>query len=297
MSAEPSAAAPARPTWPARDLLARGRRMLERAGVASFEAPILLAWAAGVRDVWHVPARVGARTRERFRSALAQRSHRMPLQHVIGRMWFRGLVLEAGPGVFCVRPETEAVAGEALAAARACASARPRVADLCAGSAAIALSVATEASASRVWAVELSPVAAAYARRNIARIAPGNVRLVVGDATRALAGLEGTFDVVVSNPPYVPAATPPTQPEALRDPPMALFGGGEDGMVIPRGIITRARALLAPTGTLVMEHAERQGPATRRIAREAGFVEVRTKPDLAGRPRMLVARAPSAAKR
>ncbi|MDU1522874.1 MAG: peptide chain release factor N(5)-glutamine methyltransferase, partial [Actinomyces sp.] len=130
------------------------------------------------------------------------------------------------------------------------------------------------------------------AARNIADIEPVRVHLVRADALSALVEYEGRADVVVSNPPYVPGSAHPTQREAQLDPPRALYGGGEDGLVIPRGIMTRARALLAPGGTLVMEHAESQAEDLVAYATAQGFTNVHTAPDLTGRPRMVIATAP-----
>ncbi|WP_043535494.1 peptide chain release factor N(5)-glutamine methyltransferase [Actinomyces polynesiensis] len=253
----------------------------------SREARLLLEWALGVDSLWSAPPTVGARAAERFRSAVARRRHHTPLQHILGRMWFRDLTLAARPGVFVVRPETEVVAGEAIAAARSVTGHAPLVVDLCTGSGAIALAVATEVPGSRVVAVEIDPAALSLAAENVAALAPGAVELVEGDATAAAAHLDGTVDVVVSNPPYVPSSQVPTQEEALADPETALYGGGEDGLVVPRGIVHRAAALLRPGGRVVVEHAESQSAAMRALASAAGLVDVVTLPDLSGRDRML----------
>ena len=288
---------------PARMLAwARGRLSDLPGANADQEARLLLEWALGVDSLWAAPDVVGARAAERFRSAVARRRHREPLQHIMGRMWFRGLTLAARPGVFVVRPETEVVAGEAIEAARGrpADEGGPLVVDLCTGSGAIALAVAVEVPGARVWAVDLDPRAVALARENLrdlvaaGQIAAGAVRIVQDDATRALPALVGRVDVVVSNPPYVPSADAPTQVEALADPETALYGGGEDGLVVPRGIVHRAAALLRPGGVAVVEHAEAQAGAMRAEARQCGLTEVRTRPDLTGRDRMLVARRPRA---
>lgn len=290
-----------------RELLAWGRARLEglEASDPAQEARLLLEWALGVDSLWSAPDLVGAHAAERFRSGVAQRRAHVPLQHVTGRMWFRGLELLARTGVFVVRPETEVVAGVAVAAARtvpardaAHEGVGPLLVDLCTGSGAIAVALAHEVAGAHVLAVEIEEAACALARDNVARleeqgaIAPGSVEVVRGDATAALAGREGTVDVVVSNPPYVPGAQVPTQEEALQDPPTALYGGGEDGLVVPRGIVHRAWDLLRSGGVLVVEHAESQAATLRDVARGAGFTDVHSEKDLSGRWRMLVARRP-----
>ncbi|MDN6566530.1 MAG: methyltransferase [Actinomyces sp.] len=162
-------------------------------------------------------------------------------------MWFRGLTLAARPGVFVVRPETEVVAGEAIAAARAVTGHPPLVVDLCTGSGAIALAVADEVPTARVVAVELDPQAVALAQENIATLAPRSVDLVAGDATTALTHLEGRVDVVVSNPL-----------RALRGD--AHPGGGAGG---PRdGAVRRWRG--RPGGTPRDRHPGRRPAAPRR---------------------------------
>src|SRR5699024_3004061 len=132
-----------------------------------------------------------------FAVLVDRRRRREPLQHLTGEMFFRHLCLVAAPGAFVVRPETELVAEEAITAARRLPA--PRVVDLCTGSGAIALAVATEVPGAVVWGVELSAAALAVARRNAAAVAP-RVTLVAGDAATALPELDGTVDVVVSNP-------------------------------------------------------------------------------------------------
>ncbi|QWW20355.1 peptide chain release factor N(5)-glutamine methyltransferase [Schaalia sp. 19OD2882] len=287
------------------ELLAKARAALAHIEGANAhqEARILLEWAMGADDLWTAPATLTRSQERRFHEALARRCAREPLQHVVGRMWFRDLTLVARPGVFVTRPETEVVAGCAIdeAARLAGESAGqgrpgPLVVDLCAGSGAIAIAVATEVPSARVVAVEIDEDAADLARTNIDALAPGRVDLVVGDATSrsTLDLLEGGVDVVVSNPPYVPDREPVTQAEALVDPERALYGGGEDGMVVPRGIVEVAWHLLAPGALLVVEHASSQSREMRREARQRGYAEVRTLPDLTGRDRLLHARRPLA---
>ncbi|TNM68630.1 peptide chain release factor N(5)-glutamine methyltransferase [Streptomyces sp. NP160] len=227
----------------------------------------------------------------RLAALVTRREAREPLQHLLGRAPFRGLELLVGPGVFVPRPETETTAGLAVRAAeRVVASGRaPLVVDLCTGSGAVALAVAAEVPAARVVAVELDPGAHAWARRNLdAHPAGERVRLVLGDATSAevLAELDGTADVVASNPPYVPPGAVPREPEVRdHDPALALWGGGEDGLLVPRGVVARAAALLRPGGLVVVEHAEVQGEALRQLLAPPQWDGAATHDDPGGRPR------------
>lgn len=236
----------------------------------------------------------------RFDALVAERAARVPLQHLTGTAPFRRLELEVGPGVFVPRPETEQAVDHVLAALEGIED--PVVVDLCTGSGALALGVADEAPQTEVIAVELSDLALAWAARNIETTGLP-VRLVAADATADparvpdLADLVGRVDVVVSNPPYVPVGMVPVDPEvADHDPDIALYGGSEDGLVIPLAVAAAAARLLRPGGRLVMEHAEGQGESLpRALAATGAWGDVADHPDLAGRPRTATARrAPSA---
>ncbi|NEG69515.1 peptide chain release factor N(5)-glutamine methyltransferase [Bifidobacterium choloepi] len=229
---------------------------------------------------------------------VARRVAREPLQHIVGHVPFRYLDLKVGRGVFVPRQETELVVQEAIDWMTGHGLYSPRVVDLCAGSGAIGLSVAAEVPGAQVWGVEIDPVAAKWTRANIdevARTHPDvefNYHLECADATSdvTLAQLDGTVDVVISNPPYIPDADVPEQPEVTGyDPHRALFGGSADGMMIPEQIIRRAYRLLRPGGLLVMEHDITQADRTVMFAHAVGFADAHTNMDYTGRPRYLVA--------
>lgn len=231
----------------------------------------------------------------RLDALVAERADRVPLQHLTGRAPFRRLELHVGPGVFVPRPETEQAVDQVLAALDGVDA--PVVVDLCTGSGALALAVADEARRAEVVAVEVSDLALAWAGRNVE--ATGlPVRLVAADATADpatvpdLADLVGRVDVVVSNPPYVPTGMVPVEPEvADHDPDIALYGGSEDGLVIPLAVAASAARLLRPGGLLVMEHAEGQGESLpRALAATGAWTEVADHKDLTGRPRTTTAR-------
>jgi release factor glutamine methyltransferase len=189
---------------------------------------------------------------------VARRARREPLQHLTGRAAFRSLELAVGPGVFVPRPETEQVAQLAIDALRSAAEPEPVAIDLGSGSGAIALAMATEVPHARVWAVENSPQAFPWTRRNVEEVGAPNLELVFGDLATALRELDGRAAVVISNPPYVPAGELPRDPEVrLHDPEAALYGG-TDGLDVVRVISRRAAELLHSGGVLVLEHAETQ---------------------------------------
>ena len=217
-----------------------------------------------------------------YRDLVAERAERIPLQHITGVAHFRHLELAVGPGVFIPRPETESVVQ--LVIDRLQGMPHPKVVDLGTGSGAIAGSIAHEVPGAEVYAVEFSGFAHAWAARNLL---PLGVRLIHGDLRDALPGHNGTFDVVVSNPPYIPAESVPTEPEvALHDPPEALYGGGADGMELPTAAAASAARLLVPGGYFVMEHAEVQaGTIAAMLQRSGLWTAVATHQDLNGKDR------------
>lgn len=225
---------------------------------------------------------------DRYEQVITRRAGREPLQLITGRMYFRYLELLSQPGVFIVRPETEVVAGAAIEAVSALAA--PLVVDLCTGSGAIACALASEVPGCRVWAVELDSQAAALARTNAQK--NHNVSVIEADATgplTELAEIEGQVDVVVTNPPYVPAGLIEDSETASYDPPLALFGGGVDGLELPLKLIKRAFSLLRVGGVLVMEHDPSQVEALVKAAKAAGFSQSGCHRDLTGRQRYLQA--------
>ncbi|MGL5856934.1 MAG: peptide chain release factor N(5)-glutamine methyltransferase [Angustibacter sp.] len=244
-----------------------------------------------------------------FGEAVARRAERVPLQHLTGTAPFRTLELAVGPGVFVPRPETELVAGAGVDAARRAVSSgrRPVVVDLCAGSAALALSVAAEVPSARVHAVELSAHAVAWAQRNIDALGL-TVQLHQADVTdpafpaaflRSVIDLRpdpgaadlAAVDIVVSNPPYIPPGASPVDPEVRdHDPPMALYGGGPDGLLIPRAVVRVAARLLRPGGVLVLEHADVQQDAVLAMMTGSAWDAAVGHHDLTGRPRYAIAR-------
>lgn len=289
------------------DTIRKTAARLREAGIDTPEhdAKLLLAEAAGVelRDVDKALLMDDALdlTDEgavRFDAMVARRAAREPLQHITGHAPFRYLDLKVGPGVFIPRPETETVVQAGLDWITRHGLYHPTVVDLCAGSGAIGLAVATEVPGAEVWAVEKSPEAYAWTERNrdlVARANPTagyNYHLELGDATSTLTlpQLDGRVDIVITNPPYVPLDQIPEQPEVRdHDPALALYGGSADGTLIPERIVLRAAGLLRSGGVLVMEHDVTQGERLVTYACANGFASARTENDWTGRPRFLFA--------
>jgi release factor glutamine methyltransferase len=296
----------------ARELLADAAERLRAAGVPTPEvdAELLLAHVTGrPRALLRLAGDpVVPEQADRFAALVGERTRRIPLQHLTGRAPFRHLDLQVGRGVFVPRPESELMVDAALAhlAGRTTGA---RAVDLCTGSGALALALATELPGCVVDAVELSADASAWARRNldeqaVAIAGAGSaVTIVEADATRAaepggpLADLRGQVDIVLTNPPYVPDGAIPREPEVRdHDPGMALFGG-PDGLDLIGPLAVQAALLLRPGGLLLVEHADLQGeaagdlgvPALLRGQRDPDgsprWRDVTDHLDLAGRPR------------
>lgn len=237
-----------------------------------------------------------------YNALVARRAERIPLQYLLGNVQFGQATIAVGAGVFIPRPETESLLVWALDAIAGLQ--RPVVVDLCAGSGAIALALSAARPDARVIAVERSPAALAWARRNIGEhVGRGGtqVELRGGDIAdqRLLADLDAIADLVTANPPYVPDGTEVAPEVAGFDPPEAVFGG-VDGLAVIRPLISIAAGLLKVGGSLAIEHDDTHGetvPALLRTRRV--LTDVVEHEDLAGRPRFVTAtrvRMTSAAK-
>lgn len=267
---------------------------LAAAGVPSpdFDAAELLAHVLGTtRAALALVDELPAARREEYDDLVARRARREPLQHLTGSAAFRHVELAVGPGVFTPRPETELLAGWGVDRARdvLAAGRTPVVVDLCTGSGAIALALATEVPDATVHAVELSEDALAWASRNLAG---SGVDLRHGDMGDAFPDLDGTVDVVLCNPPYIPLEAYESVAQEARDhdPHLALFSG-EDGLGAMRVLERVAARLLRTAGVVGAEHADVQGESAPAVFTAAGrWADVRDHRDLAGRDRYLTAR-------
>ena len=218
-----------------------------------------------------------------------RRAAREPLQHITGRAAFRQLELAVGPGVFVPRPETEFVAQFAIDALRATASPEPVGVDLGMGSGAIALAMATEVAHARIYGVEVSPRAFVWARQNFRTVDAPNATAVFIDLAHALPSLDGSVDVVISNPPYIPLGAIPRDPEVrLFDPEIALYGGG-DGLDVVRQVSATALRLLRRGGSLILEHGELQAAEIAALLARDGWTAIAHHRDLLGRDRATTA--------
>jgi release factor glutamine methyltransferase len=269
-----------------RTALQQGQTLLEEARVAAprLTAEVLLMHAIGCERSW-LYAHSGDELREvswiHYGRYLHERLQGKPTQYITGHQEFYGRAFRVTPDVLIPRPETEHLVEAALAHANAAS----RIVDVGTGSGAIAVTLALETSA-RVFAAEISLAALRVASEN-ARALGAKLDFVACDLSGAFAA--GAFDLVVSNPPYVPALDQTTIQREVRDyePPVALYGG-DDGLDFYRRLVPEARRLLKPGGWLMMELGYAVVDAVRAMLADWRDVEIGS--DLAGLPRVVMAR-------
>jgi len=261
--------------------LLQGQKLLEEAAVTEprLTAEVLLAHATGQDRVW-LTAHSTDELREvwwiHYGRYLHQRREGIPTQYITGKQEFYGRQFRVTPDVLIPRPETEHL----IEAALACHA--QDILDVGTGSGAIAITLALETNA-RITATDISPAALRVAEANAARL-NAEVRFLECDLVP-----EGSFDLVVSNPPYVALTDKPTLQREVRDhePELALYGG-DDGLGIYRRFIPAAARVLKPGGSLVMEIGSTQAEAVGAMLSLWSSVQILN--DLAGLPRVVHAR-------
>lgn len=223
-----------------------------------------------------------------FEALVQRRLAGEPIAYLTGRRGFWSLDLEVTPDTLIPRPETELLVECALARMpvdRACG-----VADLGTGSGAIALSIAHERPHAHVIATDASKAALAVAQSNATRLGIASVEFRHGDWLQALNA--DTFNVIVSNPPYIADGDPHLRQGDLRHEPALALSSGCDGLDAIRQIVRAAPNHLESDGWLLLEHGWEQGDVVRRVFQSAGFVDVTTKRDLEDRERVTMGRKP-----
>jgi release factor glutamine methyltransferase len=274
----------------AREALRSAAAELERAGCPSprVDAEWLLGHALGSSrtQLYADGARfLEAEEEERLRALVARRAGREPLAYILGEWGFRRLTLKVDPRVLIPRPETEVLVERSLALVAALE--QPRVLDVGVGSGAIALAIADEHPGTRVVATENSAGALELAAENRLRAGlDDRVELVEGDL---FAGVEGPFDLVVSNPPYVASDEIPTLQPEVRDfePRAALVATG-----VTEALAGRAPEVLRPGGAVCLETADDAAGDVARLLETLGYLEITMTADLAGRERVVDGRTP-----
>ena len=265
-------------------LLASARIRLGHDALAALEADLLLAHVLDVDRAWLFANReseVSPEARNAFQELLRRRADGEPIAYLTGLREFWSMPLQVTPDVLIPRPETELLVEVVLEFIPP--EAAWRVADLGTGSGAVALAIARERPLCEVHATEYSVAALEIAERNVQALAPGRVHLHQGSW---LEPLDGRFQVLVSNPPYVADGDPHLNAGDCRFEPRAALTPGPDGMAAIRRIADDALTSLEPGGLLAFEHGYDQGSAARAVLRELGYEEIDTRRDLEGRERV-----------
>jgi release factor glutamine methyltransferase len=276
-----------------KELLRAAFSQFEKNQIATVDAELLLAHLLGVsrKQIHSQSIELSESEREKitleFNDLIQQRLLGRPVQYITGSAAFRYLELEVGEGVLIPRPETELIVDRVIGHL----SSQPdkenskSIIELGAGSGAISIAIATEASLKglkvSLVAVEKSPAAAEWLNKNIAKY-DLPIRVVVEDVSTALPDVKA--DLVVANPPYIPNDEKlPIEVENF-EPEMALRGGAVDGMQVPKLFIDAATRLLKSGGFFITEHHEKQGELIKGVlARD--FLPAQTHADLTGRDR------------
>ena len=282
-----------------KQVLKDNKAQLASAGISEVDAELILAFVLGVERM-ELHARdfeLNLEQIELLDELIAKRISGKPTQYLIGHAPFRYLTFQVGQGVLIPRPESEALVDAALLEIEKMISAQSQsskapvsIVDLGSGSGALAISIAYEAEKKNwpvtVIAVEKSDQAIEWLKRNIAAC-DVSVRLIAGDVLEVLEGVK--CDIVIANPPYVPEGDNLPELVIANEPKEALFGGGDDGLEIPRRFIQAASSLLKPGGLLIMEHHESQ-PLLLEAELSRGYSEINQNRDLNNRPRWISAR-------
>jgi release factor glutamine methyltransferase len=278
-------------------LLERGASELREAGVpeARFEAELLLRHALGCsREALfaHLHEPAAAEAVGHYFQLLERRRGRVPIQHILGTQEFYGLSFRVTPSVLIPRPETEGVVDEALAELSRGPTRPPRIADIGCGSGCIAIAIACERPDASLFAIDASPAALAVARENAAAHGVADrIAFLHGDLLDPLRERGDKLDLVVTNPPYVVDSEIPTlAPEVQSHEPRMALAGGADGLTAITRILEGVGEVLDPGGVVVMEIGKDQDEPVARRVRSAGLDLLRIAPDLAGIPRVVVAR-------
>jgi len=274
-------------TGPSNPTLAQCLAQAQTLGLARLDAQILLlhslerplherAWL-----LTHDTDLLRPLVQARWQLALQRRLAGEPLAYIIGRKEFFGLTLAVDARVLDPRPDTETLVDWALAVLPAPAQGADslRILDLGTGSGAIALALQHARPDTQVWAVDASEDALSVARTNAAQLQL-RVKFIASDW---FSQLDGEFDLIVSNPPYIADADPHLA--ALRHEPLQALSSGADGLTDLRRIVAAAQAHLAPSGWLLLEHGFDQAEAVRALLTHAGFTQVQSRDDLAGHAR------------
>lgn len=290
-------------------LLEEGAKRLSEAGVseAELDARYLLMDAAGISAAMLLAKKgqeADGAAQERYLEQIRKRAQRIPLQYILGTQEFMGLEFYVSPKVLIPRQDTETLVEQVLgevfpSKVQDAGESRPRLLDLCTGSGCIAISLGVLGHFGDVTGTDISEEALKVAEKNRCRLLPDSelkerrmdFRLIKSDLFEGLSG--ETFDVIVSNPPYIPSAViGELEPEVRDYEPRLALDGEADGLKFYRKIASESGRFLKPGGRLYLEIGYDQGEAVGCLLKDAGFTEVKVIKDIPGHDRVVAARLP-----
>jgi release factor glutamine methyltransferase len=263
-----------------REALMMGRKKLTEAGAENpvLDSELILGHVLAkdrLKLLTHDEENLTQQQIECYDKLLVQRCQSVPVAYIIGRKEFYGLNFYIKPGVLIPRPETEFVVEEALNVIRPIEN--PVIADLCFGSGAISVAIAVNHSRAKVYASDLSDIAWEVAKTNIkAHRVEDRVLLFRGDLWSPFeCGNIGEFDVVVSNPPYIPTGELFTLPKDVKNEPQIALNGGPDGLEFYRRIVSKAPEFLKPCGRIILEIGWNQADNVKTLLKESEFGDIK----------------------
>lgn len=278
-------------------LLAEGVKVLAEAGIeeATLDARYLL-FEVFHTDMTHFLLDRGRGISEddqvldqvkQYRLMIEKRSQRIPLQHITGSREFMGLEFYVNEHVLIPRQDTETLVELILKDYK---GRKPVILDMCTGSGCIAISLSKIGGFDGVTAVDLSKEALKVAKRNAdVLLGPGSITLIESDLFQAIEP-KSRFDIIVSNPPYIPTEIiKELQPEVRNFEPMLALDGREDGLFFYRQLVSEGRRFLNPGGSIYFEIGYDQAESVSALLEDAGFAEIRVVKDAAGLDRVVCA--------
>jgi len=257
----------------------------------ALDAQVLLAHSLGHDRTYiiaHARNELDPGTQKRFEQLVAKRLDGTPVAYLTGQQEFWSLPITVTVDTLIPRPETELLVE--LALENIPGEKEFLVADIGTGSGAIAIAIASERKNSKVIASDSSAKAIEVAKRNASRLELDNVEFIKGTTFDPLANKK--FNLIVSNPPYVPENDPHLSRGDIRFEPRSALAAGHDGLAVIKQIVEQAKDYLVPQGWLMIEHGYDQESAVEKLFERAGFEEIECYRDLAGQPRVTIGRHP-----
>jgi release factor glutamine methyltransferase len=277
------------------DQLKEAKEILESFGIENAwrEAELIISYYSGMDKIilYRDNPEISEDIILKIDECLKRRSKREPLQYIIGYTEFRGLKIKVGKGVLIPRPETELLVEEAIRIISKfeIRNSKLKILDLCTGSGCVALSIAREFPDARIYGADTSEIAIGYARQNAELNGISNVIFMKGSLFEPIKKDNPEFNLIVSNPPYIKRNDIKSlQPEIKNWEPLKAIDGGEDGLYYYGAIISESKTFLRKDGFLMLELGINQSEVVKKMALDAGFMDVSLIKDFNGIERIII---------